>query len=334
MTIDLNALIARLPKAELHVHLEGTLEPEMMFALAYKNKVTLPYENVDALRAAYRFDDLQSFLNLYYAGASVLCDADDFYALTWAYLQRAHIDRVVHTEIFIDPQTHTSRGVALSAVFEGVVEALRDGQAILGITWRLIPNFLRHLSEEEAIACFEACAPFLDTIDGFGLDSSEIGHPPAKFQRLFGRIRAQGIPVVAHAGEEGPAQYVRDAIELLRVSRIDHGIRAIDDPALVAELALRKIALTVCPLSNLKLKATPDLTQHPLLKLFDAGVLVTINSDDPAYFGGYINDNYLAIANALNIPAAQVRKLAANSIEASWLDDETKAEHLAAIEIA
>jgi adenine deaminase len=331
---DIDQLIAALPKAELHLHIEGTLEPEMLFAKAKKHGIALPYTSVEVLRAAYQFSNLQEFLDLYYAGASVLRDADDFYDLTWAYLQRAKADHVVHVEIFFDPQTHTANGVALADVFEGIVEALNDGDAMLGITWRLIPNFLRHLSESDALATFDALEPYLEVCHGFGLDSSEVGHPPSKFAKLYQMIRDRGFPVVAHAGEEGPPAYVREAIEVLHVQRIDHGIRSIEDSALVDMLVRRKIPLTVCPLSNLKLKATPDLKLHPLKRLFDAGVVVTINSDDPAYFGGYVNDNYRAIAAALQIPAAQIRRMAAMSIEAAWLDDDSKSKHLTAIAAA
>jgi adenine deaminase len=330
MSID--ALIAQLPKAELHLHIEGTLEPEMMFAKAQKHGVTLAHKSVEALRAAYNFGNLQEFLDLYYAGAEVLRDAQDFYELTWAYLERAHADRVVHTEIFMDPQTHTARGIDIAVVFEGIVGALKAGESKLGMTWRLIPNFLRHLSEEEAFDTLETLGPHLQYCHGFGLDSSEVGHPPEKFTRVMAKVRALGLPVVAHAGEEGPPAYVRGAIDALKVTRIDHGIRSIEDAALVAELAAKKIPLTVCPLSNLKLRATPDLTQHPLKRLADAGVVVTINSDDPAYFGGYINENYRAIARALDISPAQICRIAAMSIEASWLDAATKAKHLRVIQ--
>ena len=323
-----SSLIAQLPKAELHLHIEGTLEPEMMFAKAKKHGIALPYPDVEALRAAYNFSNLQEFLDLYYAGADVLRDAQDFYDLTWAYLEKAHADNVVHTEIFMDPQTHTARGIAIATVFEGIVSALKDGERKLGITWRLIPNFLRHLSEEDAFDTLEILAPHLQHCHGFGLDSSEVGHPPEKFTRVMAKVRALGLPVVAHAGEEGPPAYVKSAMDILKVTRIDHGIRAMEDAALVAELAAKKIPLTVCPLSNLKLRATPDLTKHPLKRLADAGVIVTINSDDPAYFGGYINENYRAIATALNLSGEDICKMAAMSIEASWLDAATKAKHL------
>ncbi len=329
--MTLNALISQLPKAELHLHIEGTLEPEMMFAKAKKHGIGLPYADVAELRRAYNFSNLQEFLNLYYAGADVLRDTQDFYDLTWAYLERARADNVVHTEIFVDPQTHTARGIALATVFEGIVGALRDGETMLGITWRLIPNFLRHLSEEDAFDTLEALAPHLQHCHGFGLDSSEVGHPPEKFTRVFAKVRALGLPVVIHAGEEGPPEYVRTAMDLLKATRIDHGIRAIEDAKLVAELAARKIPLTVCPLSNVKLCATPDIAKHPLKRLADAGVIVTINSDDPAYFGGYINENYRAIAAALNISAEQLCNIATMSIEASWLDAATKAKHLRTI---
>jgi adenine deaminase len=327
-----DALIARLPKAELHLHIEGSLEPEMMIAKAFKHGIKLPYASVDELRAAYNFSNLQEFLDLYYAGADVLRDKDDFYDLTWAYLQRAKADHVVHTEIFFDPQTHTARGIDLEDVVTGIVEALHDGEAELGITWRLIPNFLRHLSEQDAIDMLEELEPHMENFHGFGLDSSEIGNPPSKFARVFAQIRARGLPVVAHAGEEGPPEYVLEALDVLHVARIDHGIRAIEDEALTSRLARGQIPLTVCPLSNVKLCAVPTLTAHPLKKLMDAGCLVTINSDDPAYFGGYIGENYRATAKALNLSQAELKMLAAMSIRGSWLHEVQKARHLAAID--
>jgi adenine deaminase len=327
-----DAFIARLPKAELHLHIEGTLEPEMMIAKAFKHGITLPYAGVDELRAAYNFNNLQEFLDLYYAGADVLRDKDDFYDLTWAYLQRAKMDNVVHTEIFFDPQTHTARGIDLEDVVTGIVEALHDGEAELGITWRLIPNFLRHVSEQDAIDTLDDLEPYMEHFHGFGLDSSEVGNPPSKFARVFAKIRASGLPVVAHAGEEGPPEYIIEALDVLHVARIDHGIRAIEDAALTSRLARGQIPLTVCPLSNVKLCAVPSLKAHPLKKLMDAGCSVSINSDDPAYFGGYIGENYRATAKALDLSNDELKNLAAMSIRGSWLHDVQKARHLAKID--
>ena len=327
-----DAFIARLPKAELHLHIEGSLEPEMMIAKAFKHGITLPYASVEALRAAYNFSNLQEFLDLYYAGADVLRDRDDFYDLTWAYLQRAQADNVVHSEIFFDPQTHTARGIDVEDVVTGIIEALHDGEAELGITWRLIPNFLRHLTEQDAIDTLAELEPYMAHFHGFGLDSSEVGNPPSKFARVFAEIRSRGLPVVAHAGEEGPPEYIVEALDILKVSRIDHGIRAIEDQALTSRLARGQIPLTVCPLSNVKLCAVPSLAAHPLKKLMDAGCLVTINSDDPAYFGGYVGENYRAIATALDLSNEDLKMLAAMSIRGSWLHEAQKARHLAKID--
>lgn len=329
---SIDQLIARLPKAELHLHIEGSLEPEMMIAKAFKHGITLPYADVGALRAAYNFNNLQEFLDLYYAGADVLRDKDDFYDLTWAYLQRAKADNVVHAEIFFDPQTHTARGIDLDDVVTGIVEALHDGEAELGITWRLIPNFLRHLSEQDAIDTLAELEPYMEHFHGFGLDSSEVGNPPSKFARVFAQIRTSGLPVVAHAGEEGPPEYIIEALDILHVARIDHGIRAIEDEALTSRLARAQIPLTVCPLSNVKLCAVPSLQAHPIKRLMDAGCLVTINSDDPAYFGGYVGENYRATAEALNLDSSALKKLAAMSIRGSWLHEVQKARHLAKID--
>ena len=327
-----DCLIARLPKAELHLHIEGALEPEMMFAKAKKHGVVLAHQSVSELRAAYDFSNLQAFLDLYYAGADVLRDQDDFYDLTWAYLQRAKTDNVVHVEIFFDPQTHTARGIDLAVVVGGIVQALRDGEAELGITWRLIPNFLRHLSEQAAIDTLAELAPFMEHFHGFGLDSSELGHPPSKFAHVFADIRSRGLPVVAHAGEEGPPSFIIEALDILKVSRIDHGIRAVEDDLLVARLARTQIPLTVCPLSNVKLCAVASLEAHPLKKLMQAGVVVTINSDDPAYFGGYVGENYRATAKALELTHDELKNLAAMSIRSSWLNDAQKARHLSVID--
>jgi adenine deaminase len=327
MNTSLLAWIRTLPKAELHLHIEGTLEPEMLFVKAQKHGIALPYDNVEALRAAYNFSNLQSFLDLYYAGADVLRDEVDFYDLTWAYLLRAKEDGVVHVEIFFDPQTHTARDIALDVVVSGIVGALRDGEAKLGITWRLIPNFLRHLSEEDAFVTLDQLAPFMQHFHGFGLDSSEVGHPPSKFSRVFAKVRAMGPPVVAHAGEEGPPAYIYEALDDLKVTRIDHGIRAIEDAALISRLARENIALTVCPLSNVRLCAVKSLEAHPLKRLLDAGCVVTINSDDPAYFGGYVAENFLATANALSLSRDDIKRIARMSIDASWLAESEKAQH-------
>ena len=315
------AFVAALPKAELHLHIEGTLEPELAFALAERNGVKLPYASVEALRAAYRFSNLQDFLDVYYAGASVLIEQRDFRDLTWAYLVRAHADNVRHAEIFFDPQTHTARGVPFEAVVEGISEALQRARAEFGLSSRLILCFLRHLDEAAAQETLDAAMPYRDRIVGVGLDSSERGNPPRKFAQVFRRARKAGFLPVAHAGEEGPAQYVREALDVLGVVRIDHGNRALDDPDLVAQLAARRVPLTVCPLSNVRLCVVDDMAQHPLARMLERGLLVTVNSDDPAYFGGYVNDNYVAVAEALQLSAADLVRLARNSFDASWLEE-------------
>lgn len=326
--------IRRLPKAELHLHIEGSFEPELMFEIARRNGVDIPYRSVGELRAAYDFGELQEFLDLYYAGMSVLRTERDFYDLTTAYLKRIHADGVVHAEIFFDPQGHTSRGVAFETVLDGIWAALRDGEAAYGITSRLIMCFLRHLDEADAFPVLEAATAHRDRIVGVGLDSSEAGHPPAKYARVFAKAREAGFRVVAHAGEEGPAAYVRDALDLLKVDRIDHGNAAMDDPDLVARLAGEKTPLTVCPLSNLRLKGVADMRDHPLKKMLDAGIVATVNSDDPAYFGGYVLDNYVAVRDALELSRAEIVALARNSIVASFLDDAAKARWLQAIDSA
>lgn len=327
-------LLKRAPKAELHLHIEGTLEPEMMLALARRHGVALPYADVEAVRAAYAFTSLQSFLDLYYAGAGVLRDAQDFHDLAWAYFQRAAADGVVHAECFFDPQTHTARGVSLAAVFEGLVAAQRRAEAELGLTVRWILCVLRHLSEDEALATLEAARPWREHFIGLGLDSSELGHPPAKFQRVFARARALGLHVVAHAGEEGPPDYIRQALDLLQVQRIDHGVQAVHDPALLQRLARERVPLTVCPLSNVRLCVVPDLAAHPLRTLLEAGLCVTVNSDDPAYFGGYVADNLVQTVQALGLDARAAWRLLANGFEAAFLDEATRARHLAALQRA
>jgi adenosine deaminase len=319
--------IARAPKAELHIHIEGSLEPELIFALAKRNSVKLAYDSIDALRAAYAFTDLQSFLDIYYAGASVLLTEQDFYDMTMAYVERALADHVAHTEIFFDPQTHTERGVSIETVVAGIDAALAEGEK-RGLSSRLILCFLRHLSEEDALATYESALPLFDKyahrLIGVGLDSSERGHPPSKFERVFAKARERGLKLVAHAGEEGPPSYVYEALDLLKVDRVDHCVRSIEDAALVARLADARIALTVCPLSNLKLCVFDDMTKHTLKDLLDQGVAVMINSDDPAYFGGYVNANYFAIVDALKLTDHEVYTLLKNSLEASFVTEEER----------
>jgi adenine deaminase len=316
-----------LPKAELHLHIEGTLEPEQSFALAARNGVALPYPSVDALRAAYDFRDLQSFLDLYYAGASVLRTARDFHDLAWAYLQRAAADQVTRAEIFFDPQTHTARGVPFATMIEGLGRACEEART-LGVDAALILSFLRHLPEAEAFATLEEALPHRDRFIGVGLDSSERGHPPEKFARVFARCRALGLHVVAHAGEEGPAAYVAGALEALGAERIDHGVRCLEDPALVARLARARVPLTVCPLSNVRLRVFSHMGQHVLPQLLEAGLLATLNSDDPAYFGGYVNQNFAQALDALGLEAPVAVQLARNSFEAAFLEPAARARHL------
>ncbi len=322
-------LARAIPKAELHIHIEGSLEPELIFELAQRNGVALAYPSVEALRAAYAFTDLQSFLDIYYAGASVLLKAQDFHDMAWAYFLRAKADNVIHTELFFDPQTHTARGVPMAAVIEGLSGACRKAEAELGISSALILCFLRHLSEEDAFATLDAALPYREHFIGVGLDSSELGHPPEKFERVFARCRELGLKVVAHAGEEGPAEYMWQAIDKLQVQRIDHGVAALQDPLLMAELAYTRLPLTVCPLSNLKLCVVRDLREHPLKTLLDAGLCVTVNSDDPAYFGGYLNTNFEQTVAALNLGCEDVIALAKNSFEASFISAERRAACLA-----
>ena len=326
MAIDAtrDRLIRRLPKVELHLHIEGTLEPEMMFSLASKHGIALPYRSVDEVRAAYRFSDLQSFLDLYYAGCNVLRDRRDFYALAMAYFTRVHADNVVHAELFFDPQTHTARGIALDVVIGGLRDAMADAVRRYGITSELILCFLRHLPEADALATLDAALAFRDDFIGVGLDSGERDNPPSKFERVFARARGLGLLPVAHAGEEGPAAYIQEALDLLGAVRIDHGVRCEDDPALVDRLVQRQTPLTMCPLSNLKLCVVKDLADHNLGRLLRRGVAVTINSDDPAYFGGYIADNYRATAAALDLTPAEITLVAENAARAAFLPDTAK----------
>ncbi|MDN6318952.1 MAG: adenosine deaminase [Marinobacter sp.] len=326
------ALADRLPKAELHMHLEGSLEPELMFSLARRNNVSLPYENEDELRQAYQFNNLQEFLNLYYSGMSVLLTEQDFYDLTWAYLERSHQDNVIHTEVFFDPQAHLERGVAFETQIDGIFRALTDAQENLGMSFRLIMSFLRHLPEESAFETLELALPYLDRIDGIGLDSSEMGHPPEKFERVFKQCRDLGLRITAHAGEEGPPDYVWQAINQLEIQRIDHGNRALEDAKLTALIADKELTLTVCPLSNKRLRVVDDMKQHPFPEMMAKGLKVTINSDDPAYFGGYVNDNFHALINNLDVSPEQVLMLVKNSITGSWLSDVEKGHALARIE--
>lgn len=321
-----------LPKAELHVHIEGTLEPELAFELAAKHGIALPYASVDELRRAYQFTDLQSFLDLYYAMAEVLRDADDFRALTAAYLRRAHAQGIVHVEAFFDPQTHTVRGVALSAVLSGMLAAFSDAETAHGMTYRLIPCFLRHLSADDAMHTLEQLLASDVEFAAVGLDSSEHGHPPSKFAEVFARARRAGLRTVAHAGEEGPAAYIREALDVLGVTRIDHGIRCDEDPLLVERLIREGVPLTVCPLSNVRLRVVERMESHNVRRLLERGVRVTVNSDDPAYFGGYLLENYLALWRSLGMTPEQLTAIARNSIDASFLDLQTKNRWLEAID--
>lgn len=329
-----DALIARLPKAELHLHIEGSLEPEMLFALAARNGVALPFADVEAVKAAYSFSNLQDFLDIYYQGMSVLIEEQDFFDLTWAYLLRAHADNVRHVEIFFDPQGHTERGVAFETVCNGITKALKRSEDELGITYKLILCFLRHLSEADAEATLGEAIPYLTSIHGVGLDSSEQGHPPAKFATVFARARSLGLHLVAHAGEEGPPAYVYEALDVLGIDRIDHGNRALEDTALVQRIVAEGLTLTVCPLSNLRLCVIGAMERSPVAEMLAAKIRVTINSDDPAYFGGYINDNFRAAADALDLSEADIVQLAANSFTGSFLAEADKARHIAAVHAA
>lgn len=322
---DLHDILCHMPKAELHIHIEGSLEPELIFKLATRNQIQLPYPTIQELRAAYAFTDLQSFLDIYYAGASVLQEEEDFFDMAWDYLKRAKADNVCHAEIFFDPQTHTARGIPFKTVINGLDRAIRRGHEELGMSASLILCFLRHLSEEDAFVALEDALPYRDKFIGVGLDSSERGNPPEKFAKIFARCRELGLRLVAHAGEEGPAEYISTALDLLKVERIDHGVHCLDDSLLVKRLAQQQIPLTICPLSNVKLCVFPSLSHHNIDKLLAAGIVATINSDDPAYFGGYLNQNYTATFAALpGLGGKEAYQLARNSFQASFVDESVK----------
>jgi len=325
-------LIKNIPKAELHLHIEGSMEPELMLRLAERNKVKLPFNSVEEVRAAYEFSDLQSFLDIYYAGAGVLINAQDFFDLTWAYLERVNDENVKHVEIFFDPQTHTDRGIKIGTVITGIREALEEAKQKFGMTSYLILCFLRHLSEESALKTLKDSLPYKEWIEAVGLDSSELGFPPKKFERVFAKASKEGFRKVAHAGEEGPPEYIWQALEILGVSRIDHGVKCFDDKSLVKKLAKEQIPLTICPLSNIKLKVFETMAKHNLKELLNSGLCVTINSDDPAYFGGYINENFLAAQKGLNLSQDDIVEIAKNSFRASFLKEDLKEFHLMSIQ--
>lgn len=328
---DLKDFIQGIPKAELHLHIEGSFEPELMFEIANRNNITLDYDSIESLKNAYQFNNLQEFLDIYYTGAQVLIHEQDFFDLTWAYLTKVHSQNVVHVEVFFDPQTHTDRGVAFDVVINGIHKALEKAKAELNISYRLIMSYLRHLSEEEAFKTLESSLPFKDWIDGVGLDSSERGNPPSKFTKVFEASASHGYKLVAHAGEEGPSDYIWEALDLLKVVRIDHGNRCLDDEALVQRIVEQKIPLTLCPLSNVALKVIQKMEDHPVAKMLEKGILATIHSDDPAYFGGYMNENYYETAKALDLSKEQLMQLAINAFEASWLSTEEKGKRIAQV---
>jgi adenosine deaminase len=321
-----------LPKAELHVHIEGTLEPELMLALAERNGLERPFATVEEARAAYDFEDLQSFLDVYYQGCDVLREPEDFFDLTWAYLERAHLQCVRHVELFFDPQAHTERGVPFESVLEGIALALRRARREMGMSSGIIMCFLRHLSADHAQAALDQARPYIDELDGVGLDSSERGHPPSKFREVFAECRRLGLPTVAHAGEEGPPAYILEALDSLEARRIDHGVRCVEDESLLARLAAERIPLTVCPLSNVRLRVFDDMLQHTLPQLLEAGLCVTVNSDDPAYFGGYVAENLLAVQVAFGLSRGELADLSRNAFEASFIDDATRSRLLAELE--
>ncbi|SIQ73460.1 adenosine deaminase [Maribacter ulvicola] len=327
-SFKLQSIIQGIPKAELHLHLEGSFEPELMFQVAKRNNITLPYDSIESVKEAYKFNNLQEFLDIYYAGAQVLLHEQDFFDLTWAYLTKVHSENVRHVEVFFDPQTHTERGVPFEVIIKGIHRALEKGKNELHISYKLIMSYLRHLSEEDAFKTLEASLPFKDIIDGVGLDSSEKGNPPSKFKNVFKASAMQGYRLVAHAGEEGPAAYIWEALDILNVARIDHGNRCLTDKALVKRLVDEKIALTLCPTSNVALKVIQKMDEHPVAKMLDKGIVATIHSDDPAYFGGYMNENYYQTITALNLNLNHIRQLAINAFEASWLSASEKEKHI------
>lgn len=327
-TTTLKNIIQGIPKAELHLHIEGSFEPELMFEIAKRNNITLAYESVESLKNAYKFNNLQEFLDIYYTGAQVLLYERDFFDLTWAYLTKVNSENVVHVEVFFDPQTHTNRGVPFDVVIQGIYRALEKAKSEFNMTYKLIMSYLRHLSEEEAFKTLESSIPYIDWIDGVGLDSSELGNPPSKFINVFKASAERGFKLAAHAGEEGPVEYIWEAINLLNVDRIDHGNRCLDDESLVQVLVEKNMGLTLCPLSNVELKVIQKMEEHPVLKMLEKGLLATIHSDDPAYFGGYMNVNYLETAKALNLTEAHMMQLAINAFEASWLSVDEKQNHI------
>jgi adenosine deaminase len=328
---DLKEIIQGIPKAELHLHIEGSFEPELMFEIAKRNTIDLEYDSIESLKNAYKFNNLQEFLDIYYAGAQVLIHEQDFYDLTWAYLTKVHSQNVVHVEVFFDPQTHTDRGIEFEVVINGIQKALERGQSELNISYKLIMSYLRHLSEEEAFKTLESSLPYQHWIDGVGLDSSEKGNPPSKFIKVFEASAKHGYKLVAHAGEEGPADYIWEALDLLKVVRIDHGNRCLDDERLIQRLLDQNIPLTLCPLSNIALKVIQKMEDHPVAKMLDKGILATIHSDDPAYFGGYMNENYYETVKALDLTRDQLKQLAINAFEASWLTAEAKSAHVTTV---
>lgn len=328
---ELKNFAAALPKAELHLHIEGSLEPELMFELAQRNQIEIPFSSVDEIRAAYDFSNLQDFLDIYYQGMNVLRTEQDFYDLTMAYLERVHKDNVIHVEIFFDPQGHTERGVEFATVIEGILKALKEGERRFGITAKLIMCFLRHLSEDAAIETLQMAAPWYDQLCGVGLDSSEVGHPPSKFKTVFQQARAQGLKLVAHAGEEGPPDYIYEALDQLHIDRLDHGNRCLEDEALIARLANEQMTLTVCPLSNLKLCVVSDMRDHPLKTMLNLHLRAMVNSDDPAYFGGYVNDNFAAVIDSIDLTKEDILQLCENSFKGSFLPEDKIAEHITSI---
>jgi adenosine deaminase len=327
----LKKIIHGIPKAELHLHIEGSFEPELMFEIAKRNNLDLAYDSIESLKKAYKFNSLQEFLDLYYIGAQVLIHERDFFDLTWAYLKKVHSQKVVHVEVFFDPQTHTDRGIGFDVVINGIYKALEKAKHELHISYKLIMSYLRHLSEEEAFKTLESSLPFKHWIDGVGLDSSEMGNPPSKFVNVFEASANHGYKLVAHAGEEGPVDYIWEALNLLNVDRIDHGNRCLDDEDLVQKLLDKNMGLTLCPLSNLELKVIQKMEEHPVLEMLEKGILATIHSDDPAYFGGYMNENYYETAKALRLNEVHLMQLAINAFEASWLSSEDKEKHISQV---